>query len=90
MQTFETAAFPAVSYSPVRSTRPRYTILCDRGFLRAHPDTPATEIVLDPGQATLFVDFDVAASRARLLSHCGWRNLRVTEIGIPSSTQPHP
>lgn len=89
MQTFEIAASPAASYLPVRSTRPRYTILCDQGFLRADPDTPATEVVLDPGQATLFVDFDVAASRARLLSHNGWRNLRVTEIGIPSSTALH-
>lgn len=62
-------------------------IMADVGYLMASPTTPATEVVMDPAQATHFVDIDSAIHRARLLTQLGWRDLRVVEFGIPS--HPH-
>jgi hypothetical protein len=40
------------------------------------------EVVSDHRNAVHFVDFHIAALRARLMSELGWRNLRVVEVPL--------
>lgn len=63
----------------------RFTILSNIGFLSANHSTsrPPVEVVTCPTWATLFVDIDIAALRAKALMQSGWDNLMVVEVTIP-------
>ena len=79
MTTSATAAAPAATTPPAPSTRLRYTLLCNDGYLLAcHGpyDAPIT-VVATPERATSFVDWATAVRRALALQKLGWEPLQI-------------
>jgi hypothetical protein len=86
MTTSATAAAPAATTPPAPSTRLRYTLLCNDGYLLAcHGpyDYPIT-VVGRAELATTFVEWDTAAERALALQQLGWEPLRIVAFYLPT------
>lgn len=79
-----TAVAPTASSWQEPFRRHRFTIRADGGFLAACGGIggPPVEVVPDYRNAVHFVDFQIAAIRARLMSELGWRNLRIVEVAL--------
>ena len=79
MHDSKSAACPAATTPPGRTTRLYYTIRAEGGFLAASHavDGPPIVTCADPAQATRFVDITTAGRRAAALQQLGWRDLRV-------------
>ena len=84
MPIFATAVAPTASYLPGLSHRRRFTIRGEGGFLAACGGVggPPVAVVPDYHDAVHFVDFHVAALRARLMTELGWANLRIVEVRL--------
>jgi hypothetical protein len=79
MTTSAPAAYRAVFTRRAPSTRLRYTLLCNDGYLLAcHGpyDCPIT-VVATAERATSFVDWATAARRAVALQKLGWEPLQI-------------
>jgi hypothetical protein len=79
MTTSAPAAYRAASTPQAPSTRLRYTLLCNDGYLLAcHGpyDCPVT-VVPEAERATSFVDWATAARRAVALQKLGWEPLQI-------------
>jgi hypothetical protein len=79
MTTSAPAAYRAASTPRAPSTRLRYTLLCNDGYLLAcHGpyDAPIT-VVGSPERATSFVDWATAVQRAVALQKLGWEPLEI-------------
>ena len=79
MTTSAPAAYRAVSTPQAPSTRLRYTLLCNDGYLLAcHGpyDAPIT-VVATAERATSFVDWATAVQRAVALQKLGWEPLQI-------------
>lgn len=84
MPIYATAVAPIASYLRGLSPRHRFTIRADGGFLAACGGAggPPVAVVADHRLAVHFVDFHVAAIRARLMTELGWTNLRIVEVRL--------
>lgn len=85
MTTSAPAAYPAASTRQAPSTRLRYTLLCNDGYLLAcHGpyDAPIT-VVSTTERATSFVSWATAAQRAVALQKLGWEPLQIVAFYLP-------
>ena len=79
MTTFAPAAYQAVFTRRAPSTRLRYTLLCNDGYLLAchGPHDAPIMVVATAERATSFVDWATAAQRALALQKLGWEPLQI-------------
>jgi hypothetical protein len=84
MTIYADKVFQTAMYSPVRFPRRRFTLRADGGFLAACTSRsgPPIAVVPDYLDAVLFVDFDAAQTRARLMAELGWSGLRIVEVTL--------
>ena len=82
MPIFATAVAPTASYLQGLSPRHRFTIRAEGGYLAACGGVggPPVAVVPDHRDAVHFVDFHIAAIRARLMTELGWSDLRIVEV----------